>query len=289
MTQPDRFRTRAAIIGDDHVSERRVTGDLKARRAYWDETYVRYWRERTAQHDHPPASGDCVPADVRVFEQYLDKLPINPGDAVLDVGVGFGRLIPSLLRRGAMVHGVDISPQMIAEAQRQLGADVKELRVAAVEELRYDDCSFDHVICWAVFDACDQGEALRQMARVLKTGGRLLLSGKNDDYPDDDELGYVAEINARAKGHPNFFTNLPKLLEALTTLGMREEHVFYVVRRGDASDDRFSSGPPARFYEYVMICAKERHVETCQQLEVAQPVSVTWARRQAAARTERGQ
>ena len=260
-----------------------------ARRAYWDDNYVRYWRERTTHHDRAHAAGDCVPADVREFERYLDNLPVKPGDRVLDVGVGFGRLVPSLLRRGAVVYGVDISPQMISEAHRQVGTDVRELCVDAVEELRYDDCSFDHVICWAVFDASDQGEALRQMARVLKTGGRLLLSGKNDDYPDDDERGYVAEVNARAKGHPNFFTNLAKLLDALKTLGMREEHAFYIVRRGDSSDSRFSTVPPARFYEYIMICAKERHVETNQQFDVAQPVSVTCARKQAAARTESGQ
>jgi SAM-dependent methyltransferase len=221
-----------------------------------------------------------VPADVRLFEEYLDRLPIKPGDKVLDVGVGFGRLVPSLLRRGAVVYGIDISPQMIAKAQRQVGADVRELCVDAVEELRYDDSSFDHVICWAVFDACDQGEALRQMARVLKPGGRLLVSGKNDDYLDDDELGYVAEINARAKGHPNFFTNLSKLFEAVKTLGLREEHTFYFVRRGDGSDNRVSTVRPARFYEYVMICAKERHVEIRDQFDVARAISVTCARRQ---------
>lgn len=262
-----------------------MTHDLRARRAYWDERYVRYWQERTTHHNDAQASGDCVPADVRQFERYFDNLPVKPGDRVLDVGVGFGRLVPSLLRRGAVVCGIDISPQMIAKAQRHVGADVRELCVDAVEELRYDDSSFDHVICWAVFDACDQGEALRQMARVLRPGGWLLVSGKNDDYQDDDELAYVAEINARAKGHPNFFTNIPKLLAAMPAVGMREKSTFYFARRGDFSKNRFSRVPPARFYEYAIICVKERHVETREELDVAHPLSRTYLRRQDADKT----
>jgi ubiquinone/menaquinone biosynthesis C-methylase UbiE len=262
-----------------------MTHDLRARRAYWDETYLRYWQERTAHPNDGRASTDCAPADVRLFEEYLENLPLKPGDKVLDVGIGFGRLVPSFVRRGALVYGVDISPQMIAEARRQVGGNVAELCVSAVEELPHADCSVDHVICWAVFDACDQGEALWQMARVLRPGGWLLVSGKNDDYQDDDELAYVAEINARAKGHSNFFTNVPKLLVAMQAVGMREKCTFYFARRGDFSENRFSRVPPARFYEYAIICVKERHLETRRELDVAHLLSRTYLRRQDADRT----
>jgi len=261
-----------------------VTGpspdDLEARRAYWDDKYLKYWEARTA--DQRPLSGDCVPADVAMIERYLDLLEIAPGDAVLDVGIGFGRLVPALVRRGADVYGVDISRAMIAEAQRQVGADVKELRVDSAETISFESGRFDAVLCWAVFDACHQGDALRQMARVLRLGGRLLVSGKNDDYCDDDDLAYIAEVNARGKGHPNFFTSRAKLVDAVQALGLREVATTYFVRRGDGSTNTGVTVRPPHFYEYVMICAKERHVEAHERLDVARRVSLTCARRQAA-------
>lgn len=250
------------------------------RKQYWNDTYKKYWQERTADTDGRVARGDCIPADVSLFERYADRLSLKLGDRVLDVGVGFGRLIPPLLQRGASVYGVDISPQMIEEALKVWGSQVAELRETEAEALPYQEMTFDHVICWGVFDACHQGEALAEMARVLKPGGRLLLSGKNDDYRDDDELAYVAEINARAKGHPNFFTNVAKLLDAVSTLGMRAEQTYYFQRRGDFGAHRFTHVAPPQFYEYALICIKERHVASSPGFTVARSFSLTCARRE---------
>jgi len=152
-------------------------GESMERKQYWDEEYLRYWRERTSDTDRQVIHGDCVPADVSLFEHYLQQLELNPEDKVLEVGVGFGRLIPSLLKYGAAVYGIDISPQMIAETKSRWGSEVLDLREAVAEDLPYQDMAFDHIICWAVFDACFQSQALSEMVRVLKVGGRLLLAG----------------------------------------------------------------------------------------------------------------
>ena len=145
---------------------------------------------------------------------------------------------------------------MIAEAKRRWGSQVVHLQPGEAESLPYDDASFYHVICWAVFEACFQGQALSDnlsdMARVLRIGGRLLLTCKNDDYWDDDELAYVAEVNARAKGHPNFFTDFPALCAALPGLGLRQERIFYLERRGHFADNRYVLMPPEHFYEYIL-------------------------------------
>lgn len=253
------------------------------RKQYWNDTYVKYWQERTADRDGRVLAGDCIPGDVSLFERYLDRLKLEPGDRVLDVGVGFGRLIPSLLARGAAVYGIDISPHMIEAARKQWGTAVAELRETEAETLPYPDGTFAHVICWAVFDVCDQGQALSEMARVLAPGGRLLLSGKNDDYLDDDELAYVAEVNARAKGCPNVFTNAPKLLDLVALLGMRVDRAFYFKRRGDLTADRFTDVAPAQFYEYVLVCTKEKHATPNAPFTIACSFSRTCARRDPAA------
>jgi SAM-dependent methyltransferase len=223
------------------------------RKRYWNEQYLHYWRERTSARGAQVIRGDSAPADVKLFEHYLEQLRLRPGERVLEVGIGFGRLVPSLLKYSVDIYGIDISPQMIAEARSEWMGQVADLQEAEAEDIPYQDAFFDAVVCWAVFDACFQEEALAEMARVLRVGGRLLLTGKHDDYWDDDELAYTAEVNARAKGHPNYFTHFPALAAALPELGLQLERAFYFERRGDLAINRYLLAPPPHFYEYMAI------------------------------------
>jgi SAM-dependent methyltransferase len=139
--------------------------------------------------------------------------------------------------------------------------------------------SLMRVVCWAVFDACFQEEALAEMARVLRVGGRLLLTGKHDDYWDDDELAYTAEVNARAKGHPNYFTHFPALAAALPELGLQLERAFYFERRGDLAINRYLLAPPPHFYEYVAIVRKCDHLVPANKFTLAHESSAIFIRR----------
>ncbi len=85
------------------------------RKDYWNENYLHYFQERTAESNKSTINGDCAPADRLIFERYLQQTRLNRGERLLEVGLGFGRLIPSFLQRGAKVYGVDISPQMILD------------------------------------------------------------------------------------------------------------------------------------------------------------------------------
>ncbi len=98
---------------------------------------------------------------------------------LLDVGVGTGRNMPFYPPAAKMV-GIDISPKMLARAERRratLGARV-ELRRMDVTRLDLPDGSFDAAIATFVFcvlpDA-DQPAALRELARVVKPGGVIRL------------------------------------------------------------------------------------------------------------------
>ena len=101
------------------------------------------------------------------------------GQSVLDVGCGDGTLALVYARRGAgRVSGCDPDPRMIDRA-RALAACREpsiSLAVARSQGLPYADHSFDVVTCITVLAFVPDAEiAIREMARVLRPGGRLVI------------------------------------------------------------------------------------------------------------------
>jgi ubiquinone/menaquinone biosynthesis C-methylase UbiE len=100
------------------------------------------------------------------------------GLRVLDVGCGDGAYAVIAAQSGARVAGVDTSPRMIEAAQRRAaGQDVQiALRVADADALPFADGSFDMVLAVTVLCfLADATTAVREMARVLAPGGRLVI------------------------------------------------------------------------------------------------------------------
>jgi SAM-dependent methyltransferase len=99
------------------------------------------------------------------------------GKRVLDAGCGHGPLMVALRDRGALVAGFDLSPAMVDIAADRLGTDL-DIRVADLSTpLPYDDDAFDVVTCsLALHYVQDWAPALAELRRVLKPGGRLVVS-----------------------------------------------------------------------------------------------------------------
>ena len=99
------------------------------------------------------------------------------GRRVLDAGCGSGQLFAALRDRGAIVSGFDASAGMLELARRRLGADA-DLRVADLADpLPFPDDSFDDVVASLVLHYLrDWGPTLAELRRVLKSGGRLIVS-----------------------------------------------------------------------------------------------------------------
>lgn len=96
---------------------------------------------------------------------------------VLEVAVGTGRNL-SHYPADATLTGIELSPAMLtiaAQRAADLGRDV-DLREGDAENLPFSDASFDTVVC--VLSLCtipDPATAIKEMKRVLKPAGRLLL------------------------------------------------------------------------------------------------------------------
>ena len=97
--------------------------------------------------------------------------------AILDAGCGSGPLFAALRDRGAIVTGFDKSAGMVELARRRLGDDA-DLQVADLGgPLPFPDGRFDGVIASLVLHYLeDWGPALAELRRVLKPGGRVLVS-----------------------------------------------------------------------------------------------------------------
>ncbi len=103
---------------------------------------------------------------------------------ILDAGCGNGRYSRFLLRDAdsdALITGFDLSPRMLRRARARLRSTRVSHAVADLTRLPYGDASFDAVVCgWVLEHLPDPRPGLRELARVLQPGGKLLLLSTED-------------------------------------------------------------------------------------------------------------
>jgi len=120
---------------------------------------------------------------------------IEEGDTVLDLGSGGGIDVFLAARKtGATgrVIGVDMTPEMLQRAEAnagRLGLDNVEFRRGLIEELPVTDASVDVIISNCVINlAPDKGRVFAEVLRVLRPGGRLVVSDIVTDGPLPDSV-----------------------------------------------------------------------------------------------------
>jgi SAM-dependent methyltransferase len=129
-------------------------------------------------------------------KELIDLCHIGKDSYVLDVGCGAGATTSTLAKMvGCRVVGVDLRESMVAlsaERARKHGvADLIDFRVADVQELPFDDATFDAVLCESVATFIeDKQRVVDEFARVVKLGGYV---GLNEEIWLKDPTPEVAE------------------------------------------------------------------------------------------------
>lgn len=108
----------------------------------------------------------------------VELLAPRPGDRVLDAGTGSGNLAAALVRTGAEVVGIDFCEPAI-ELARQKAPTARFGFGDLTRPLDFADGEFDLVACSAVLHVLSRDEqrtAMAELARVLRPGGRLVVT-----------------------------------------------------------------------------------------------------------------
>ena len=168
-----------------------------------DPEYLRYQygsaeKLRIRQESHERYSENPQP----FFEWMLPHIDPRPGLLVVDVGCGPGAYHPLLCRHGMRVIGLDASWGMVREARRQ--AVERRLAVVVIQgdamRLPLPDACCDRVMAnHMLYHVPDQVAALREMRRVLRPGGRVILATNAAD--SGAQLAALHVEAARALGY----------------------------------------------------------------------------------------
>jgi ubiquinone/menaquinone biosynthesis C-methylase UbiE len=122
------------------------------------------------------------------FRRFVtDVAGVQPGESVLDVGCGTGTqavVAKACVGESGRVVGIEPSLEMVTYARRKARRCglVVDIQPGVIEQLAYPDQSFDVILCVIVLhhmpdDTKRQG--IKEMARVLKPGGRVLVVDSN--------------------------------------------------------------------------------------------------------------
>lgn len=177
------------------------------------------------------------PRFIQMMREYLDAMVIERASSVLDLGCGTGVVTRAICRRDGFqghVLGIDISPYLVAAAQRLARAEgvagAVEFRCGDSRSLEIADGAFDAAVSHTLIShVADPLGVLREIARVVKPGGKIGIFDGDfasitfaSDDPQQGKADDEAIIGAIVT-QPRVMRQMPQLLREA---GLRLERSF---------------------------------------------------------------
>ena len=157
---------------------------------YWDERArenALFFVDNEVSYDDPDTERFWRRGE-EIVDRMLDmaEVEVGPGEVVVDIGCGVGRLTRALARRAGRVYGLDVSREMLRLAQ-QHNTDLANVEwvhgdgmgLAGIENDSVDGC-FSHVVFQHIPDPAITANYVREMGRVLRPGGWTVFQVSTD-------------------------------------------------------------------------------------------------------------
>lgn len=151
----------------------------------------------------------------------LEATAAEPGERILEVGCGGGALLrpfAAAVGDNGRVVGIDISADQIAAANATCaGSNIAKAEVADVNQLPYQDASFDAIVAIQVIEYLEQpAKALSELRRVCSADGRIIVLATIWDsmFWNCGAPELTARVEAAWREHAPF-PNLPAVLRGL--------------------------------------------------------------------------
>ena len=167
----------------------------------------------------------------RSFRDRLVRLArLEPGESVLDIGCGTGSLAIAAKHRvgpAGTVCGIDASPEMIGRARRKARKAQVDICFAdaVAERMPFPDGHFDVVLSTMMLHhlpGAARKQCLRDTARVLKPGGRVLIV----DFGGKPKVGLLKHFHRHGR------VALPEIVALLREAGLQIEESGALDKRG---------------------------------------------------------
>jgi SAM-dependent methyltransferase len=162
-----------------------------------------------------------------VFDDLAELAQLEPGSRVLEVGPGTGKATAELERRGYVVTGIELSPELAEIARRN--APAAEIAVGDFETWEPPEANFDAVVAFTAFHWIAPELRYAKPARLLRPGGALAVVHTHHVRNDDPFWFSSQEDYDAVVPHPD---NAPPPLPEEVASWVLDEALFRdIVRR----------------------------------------------------------
>jgi len=222
------------------------------------------------------AEGYAAMNDTSLLNEYYNRPAIAElvgdvaGRRVLDAGCGSGPIYADLRAAGAIVTGIDSSAGMLDQARLRLGSDADLVVADLGDPLPLDDNTFDDVVVsQALHYLKDWNPTLAEFRRILKPGGRLIVSEEHPSATfladrlsggDSEYFGVRArneELNLGGQSAHLVFWDRPlhAMIDAFTAAGFRITTISEPAPSAAAYEqfpEEFANRPSGRFLAFLL-------------------------------------
>lgn len=132
----------------------------------------------------------------------ITDLGLDGAGTVVDIGCGHGAWLPALARSNRTLIGIDLDAESVA-ASRSRTAHLPnvEVREMAAEQLAFEDGSIDAAVCMTVLPYLKHPAAVREMARVLRAGAKLVIGTVGAGYYAKHAVEGIRHSNSEIVGY----------------------------------------------------------------------------------------